>query len=106
MLEVCMKFKPQMLKFCCQAINVIDVTLRCAISHQVTKIINKLEESRSTLLFYHSKLQHVKLSQVDKLLQRTCLCVAQSTIKITKTSSSYLFMLRRLETFASSFPVH
>ena len=40
--------------------NVTDVTLHCAISHQVTKSIKKLEERRSTLLFYHSKLQHVK----------------------------------------------
>jgi hypothetical protein len=41
-------------------IHVTDVTLQCAISHQVTKSIKKLEERRSTLLFYHSKLQHVK----------------------------------------------
>ncbi len=41
-------------------IYVTDVTLHCAISHQVMKSIKKLEERRSTLLFYHSKLQHVK----------------------------------------------
>jgi hypothetical protein len=40
-------------------INVTYVTLHCAISHQVTKGIKKLEERRSTLLIHHSKLQHV-----------------------------------------------
>ncbi len=54
---------------------VTDVTLHYAISHQVTKSIKKLEERRSTLSFYHSKLQHVKtLASWQTPLKNLSLC--------------------------------